>query len=81
MQAQVLNLLLDLRQTFGFTALFISHDLTVVRHVCDRILVMHKGRIIEQGDAEQIYRNPQDAYTRGLIEAIPGRQRVPSVGI
>ena len=80
-QAQVLNLLVDLRQTFGFTALFISHDLTVVRHVCDRILVMYKGRIIEQGDAEHIYRNPLDAYTRGLIEAIPGRQRVPSAGI
>ena len=75
-QAQVLNLLVDLRKAFGFTALFISHDLMVVRHVCDRILVMHKGRIVERGNAEQIYRDPQADYTRGLIDAIPGRQHI-----
>jgi peptide/nickel transport system ATP-binding protein len=71
-QAQILNLLSDLRREFGFTALFISHDLTVVRHVCDRIIVMRKGRIIESGPAEQIYKQPQAEYTRDLIDAIPG---------
>jgi peptide/nickel transport system ATP-binding protein len=75
-QAQILNLLLDLRNEFRFTALFISHDLTVVRHICDRILVMRKGRIIESGTAEQIYQDPRAEYTRELIESIPGRSDV-----
>ncbi len=74
-QAQILNLLSDLRQEFRFTALFISHDLTVVRHVCDRIVVMRKGRIVESGPAEQIYRHPGEEYTRELIESIPGLER------
>ena len=73
-QAQVLNLLNDLKREFNFTSIFISHDLSVVRYVSDRILVMHKGRIIEQGDAEQVYNNPANAYTQQLIEAIPGNQ-------
>jgi peptide/nickel transport system ATP-binding protein len=72
-QAQVLNLLNDLKKEFSFTSIFISHDLSVVRYVSDRILVMHKGKIIEQGDAEQIYNHPANAYTQQLIEAIPGR--------
>ncbi len=75
-QAQVLNLLSDLKKEFQFTAIFISHDLLVVRYVSDRILVMHKGKIVEQGDAEQIYHNPQNEYTQKLIEAIPGRQQL-----
>ncbi len=72
-QAQVLNLLNDLKKEFGFTSIFISHDLSVVRYVSDRILVMHKGQIVEQGDAEQIYNHPQNEYTRLLINSIPGR--------
>jgi peptide/nickel transport system ATP-binding protein len=72
-QAQVLNLLNDLKKEFGFTSIFISHDLSVVRYVSDRILVMHKGKIVEQGTAEQIYHHPQNEYTQLLINSIPGR--------
>jgi peptide/nickel transport system ATP-binding protein len=75
-QAQVLNLLNDLKKEFNFTSIFISHDLSVVRYVSDRILVMHKGKIVEEGDAEQIYHHPQNEYTQKLIEAIPGRQLI-----
>ena len=73
-QAQVLNLLNALKKEFGFTSIFISHDLSVVRYVSDRILVMHKGKIVEQGDAEQIYHHPSNEYTQKLIAAIPGKQ-------
>ena len=71
-QAQMLNLINDLKENLGFTAVFISHDLSVIRYLCDRVLVMEKGRIVESGDAESVYRNPQSAYTKSLIEAIPG---------
>jgi peptide/nickel transport system ATP-binding protein len=71
-QAQVLNLINDLKENLGFTAIFISHDLSVIRYLCDRVMVMEKGRIVESGDAEAIYRNPKTAYTKSLIEAIPG---------
>lgn len=70
-QAQVLNLLNDLKKEFGFAALFISHDLSVVRYISDRILVMYKGRIEESGTADQIYYDPQSEYTRRLIAAVP----------
>ena len=73
-QAQVLNLLNDLKAAFGFTVVFISHDLSVIRYISDRILVMNKGRIEEAGDPETIYRNPQSEYTRKLIAAIPTLQ-------
>ncbi len=73
-QAQVLNLINDLKEMFGFTAIFISHDLSVVRYISNRILVMSKGQIVETGDAEEIYNNPQNAYTKTLIDAIPGKQ-------
>jgi peptide/nickel transport system ATP-binding protein len=73
-QAQVLNLLNDLKKEFGFTAIFISHDLSVVKYISDRIIVMQKGKIAEQGDAEQIYYHPQNEYTKQLIAAIPGQQ-------
>jgi peptide/nickel transport system ATP-binding protein len=73
-QAQVLNLLNDLKKEMGFTAIFISHDLSVVRYISDRIMVMHKGKIIEQGDAEQIYHHPENEYTQRLISSIPGKQ-------
>lgn len=71
-QAQVLNLLNDLKAEFGFTILFISHDLSVVRYFCDRILVMNKGKIVESGKADDVYNNPQSDYTKKLIAAIPG---------
>ena len=71
-QAQILNLINDLKQNLGFTAVFISHDLSVIRYLCDRVLVMEKGRIVESGEVESIYRSPQTDYTRSLIEAIPG---------
>ncbi|MGZ8545242.1 MAG: ABC transporter ATP-binding protein, partial [Flavisolibacter sp.] len=70
-QAQVLNLLNDLKKDLGLTMLFISHDLSVVRYMCDRIMVMHKGAIIESGPAEEVYHHPKSKYTQSLIEAIP----------
>jgi peptide/nickel transport system ATP-binding protein len=70
-QAQVLNLLNDLKKEFGFTIVFISHDLSVVRYISDRIMVMNKGRIEEIGDAEAVYSHPRAAYTQRLIDAIP----------
>jgi len=70
-QGQVLNLLNDLKKEFGFTVIFISHDLSVVRYISDRILVMNKGRIEESGEAEEVYSHPRSAYTQQLIAAIP----------
>ena len=70
-QAQVLNLLNDLKKEMGFTIVFISHDLSVVRYISDRIMVMNKGKIEEIGDAEQVYFHPQKEYTRQLIASIP----------
>ncbi len=70
-QAQVLNLLNDLKKEFGFTVIFISHDLSVVRYISDRIMVMNKGKIEECGPADDIYLRPSTEYTRQLIAAIP----------
>ena len=70
-QAQVLNLLNDLKREFGFTVIFISHDLSVVRYISDRIMVMNKGQIVESGDADQVYLHPSTAYTQNLIASIP----------
>jgi len=70
-QALVLNLLQDLKQSMGMSYLFVSHDLNVVRLLCDRVIVMRSGRIVEQGTSEQVLGNPQDAYTRELLTAIP----------
>jgi peptide/nickel transport system ATP-binding protein len=70
-QAQVLNLLMELRQKFGFTYIFISHDLSVVKFMSDRMIVMNKGKIEEAGIADEIYMNPQRDYTQKLIAAIP----------
>ncbi len=72
-QAQVLNLLNDIKKEFGFTTIFISHDLAVVRYISDRIMVMHKGKIVEQGVADEIYYHPKNAYTKNLIDSIPGK--------
>ncbi|MBL0057296.1 MAG: ABC transporter ATP-binding protein [Chitinophagaceae bacterium] len=71
-QAQVLNLLNDLKKEFGFTSIFISHDLSVVHYFCDRIMVMHRGKIVEEGNADELYHDPREEYTRKLIKAIPG---------
>jgi peptide/nickel transport system ATP-binding protein len=70
-QAQVLNLLNDLKQKYNLTYIFISHDLAVVRHMSDRLIVLKEGAIVEEGLAEDIYKNPATEYTRILIEAIP----------
>lgn len=70
-QAQVLNLLNELKNDFGFTYIFISHDLAVVKYMADQLLVMNKGKIEELGDADEIYANPQTAYSKKLIDAIP----------
>ena len=72
-QSQVLNLLNDLRKEFGFTAIFISHDLSVVRFISDRIVVMNKGKIVEEGLSDDIWFSPQNEYTKKLIAAIPGK--------
>jgi peptide/nickel transport system ATP-binding protein len=70
-QAQVLNLLEDLKAQFQLTFIFISHDLSVVRQFSDRILVMKSGKIMEQGEADHLYDNPENDYTKTLIKAIP----------
>src|SRR5688572_18645833 len=72
-QAQVLNLLNDIKKEFGFTTIFISHDLAVVRYISDRIMVMHKGKIVEQGGADEVYYHPKNEYTKNLIDSIPGK--------
>jgi len=70
-QAQIINLLEELRVTFGLTYLFIGHDLSVVRHLCDRIAVMYLGRIVETGTSQELFANPRHPYTRALIDAVP----------
>jgi oligopeptide/dipeptide ABC transporter ATP-binding protein len=70
-QSQILNLMLDLQKEFGLSYLFIAHDLAVVKHISDRIAIMYLGKIVELGDAEEIFRNPLHAYTKALISAIP----------
>ncbi len=77
-QAQVLNLMQDLQDAHGLTYLFISHDLSVIDLVCDDVVVLQSGRIVEQGPADQVFRDPQHAYTRRLIDAVPGRRHTPS---
>jgi len=70
-QSQILNLLEDLQAEFGLSFLFISHDMAVIHHVCDRIAVMYKGKIVEEGDREEIIFNPQHPYTQALLSAVP----------
>lgn len=73
-QAQILNLINDLKAEFDFTGIFISHDLSVVRYISDRILVMHHGKIVEEGNADAVYFSPQNNYTKKLIDSIPGKK-------
>ena len=70
-QAQVLNLLNDLKRRYKFTYIFISHDLSVVKFLSDRLMIMQKGKIVESGDADEIYASPQKEYTKQLINSIP----------
>lgn len=78
-QAQILNLLLDLQQRFGMTYLLISHDLAVVNHLCDEVLVMQQGRVVEQGSPRQLFSHARHPYTQTLLNAVsqiaPGRAR------
>jgi ABC-type glutathione transport system ATPase component len=71
-QAQILNLLLDLQEEYGLTMVFVSHDLAVVRHMSDRVAVMWQGRVVEVSSSEEIYRNPAHDYTRSLLRSLPG---------
>lgn len=70
-QAQVLNLLQDLQDEFGLSYIFISHDLAVVKYIADQVMVMHQGSVVEMANSDELYRNPQHAYTRTLLSAIP----------
>jgi peptide/nickel transport system ATP-binding protein/oligopeptide transport system ATP-binding protein len=85
-QAQIVNLLQDLQAAHGFSYLFIAHDLAVVRHIADRVVVMYLGRVVEIGPKQQVYRAPHHPYTQALLSAVPQpdpdapRQRIVLAG-
>ena len=70
-QAQIVNLLQDLQEQLGIAYLFIAHDLAVVEHISDHVLVMNRGKIVESASAEAIYNDPQSDYTKTLLSAVP----------
>lgn len=70
-QSQIINLLTDLKYKLGLTMIFISHDLSVVKYICDRVVVMYLGTVVEIADSEEIYRNPLHFYTKALLSAVP----------
>lgn len=70
-QAGIINLLLDLQDQFSLSYLFVSHDLSVVKHLAHQVVVMFRGAVVEQGDSEQVFNNPQHEYTRRLLGAVP----------
>lgn len=70
-QSQIVRLLEDLQQKLGLTYLFIAHDLSMVKHICDRVAVMNNGKIVELAESEELYTNPQHPYTQSLIAAVP----------
>lgn len=70
-QSQILNLLADLRDELGLSYLFISHDMAVINHICDRVAVMYKGKIVESGTRDEVIHNPQHKYTQALLSAVP----------
>jgi peptide/nickel transport system ATP-binding protein len=74
-RAQILNLLLDLRRDSGLAMMFISHDLSVVRYVCDEVVVLYLGRVVESGPAETLFERPRHPYTRALIDSVPSTDR------
>lgn len=80
-QAQVLALLVELQKKLGLSLIFISHDLRVIRYLCERVLVMHLGEVVEQGTTEQVFDAPSHNYTRALLAAIPDRNRVTDTPI
>jgi oligopeptide/dipeptide ABC transporter ATP-binding protein len=73
-QAQILNLFEDLKAELGISYIFISHDLAVVRHICDQVALMYAGRIVEFGDEEELFERPQHPYTIALFSSIPARE-------
>ena len=77
-QAQIITFLQELRQRLNLTYLFISHNLAVVRHICDHVIVMNQGRVLEQGTTESVFAHPRNDYTRQLIDSVP---RLPRLAI
>lgn len=77
-RAQVLNLMMDLQQDLGLSYVFISHDLSVVEHIADEVMVMYLGRCVEKGTKDQIFNNPRHPYTQALLSATPRLNRRPA---
>ncbi|MCY1501938.1 putative D,D-dipeptide transport ATP-binding protein DdpF [compost metagenome] len=80
-QAQVLNLMRDLQDEFGLTYLLISHNLAVIRHMCDDVGVMQRGRLVEQGSAAEVLDAPKHAYTKALMAAVPDMRHAPAAAV